>query len=135
MDPARTLIAITALVALGACAVPRSPSVAVLPGGGKDMAAFNADDIACREYSARRALEKSPPPDAMGLGTGPAVVEARGRAARGNDTETGTGSMFGGAPAPESDNSFTAQQRFDTAYVQCMSAKGHKVPVNQNMSS
>ncbi len=136
MDHLRRLTAIAAIAALSACAAsPRVPSVSVLPGGGKDMAAFNADDIACRDYSAARARDKGAPLDAMGLGTGAAVVEARSRTARGTDTETGTGSMFGGAPAPESDNSFTAQQRFDTAYLHCMSSMGHTVPVNRNMSS
>ena len=129
-------MAIAALATLGACAsAPSAPSVSVLPGGGKSMAAFNADDIACRGVSAQRTLDKGPPTDSMGLGASPAVVETRSQDARQSDTETGTGSLFGGAPAQEADNSFTPQQRFDTAYLKCMFSKGHQVPVNLNMTS
>jgi hypothetical protein len=136
MEKARTWMAIAALATLGACAsTPHAPSVSVLPGGGKSMEAFNADDVACRGVSAQRALDKGPPVDAMGLGTTPAVVEKRSTDALRTDTETGTGSLFGGAPAQEADNSFTAQQRFDTAYLKCMFSKGHQVPVNLNMTS
>ncbi|MEO8204287.1 MAG: hypothetical protein ABI630_10505 [Betaproteobacteria bacterium] len=45
-----------------------------------------------------------------------------------------TGSMFGNAPAAD-DKLLTLQQRYDTAYVQCMHSKGHQVPVGAAMSS
>jgi hypothetical protein len=136
MGKVRTSITVAVLFALGACAsAPHAPSVSVLPGGGKSMEVFNTDDIACRVLSAQHSFDKGPPTDGMGLGTSPAVVEPRSPEARRSDTETGTGSMFGGAPAQEADNSFTAQQRYDTAYLKCMFSKGHQVPVNLNMSS
>ena len=107
MVKVRTSIPVAVLFALGACAsVPHAPSVAVLPGGGKSMEVFNTDDIACRGLSAQRAFDKGKPSDGMGLGN-----------------------------THENDNSFTAQQRYDTAYLKCMFSKGHQVPVNLNMTS
>jgi hypothetical protein len=77
-----------ALVALvvGACAsVPSGPSVMALPGDGKSMEQFSADDGGCRQYAAQHVQSSS-----------------------------------GGPPR---------QYQFDMAYMQCMYAKGHRVPV------
>lgn len=121
----------------GACATAGGdgPSVAVLPGGGKTMVEFNADDVACRTTARARSTDSTPPRAAMGLSSEPAEIASRSGIALRTDTDTGTGSLFGGAQAPESDNSFTLQQRYDTAYLQCMHSKGHQIPVGDAMSS
>ena len=111
-----------------------APTVAVLPGGGKDMAAFNTDDIACRGDAQARASERSPVPAAMGLGR-TEVASSRSRLAIRESTDTTTGSVYGGAPAADASTAFTLQQRYDTAYVQCMFSKGHKIPMKEQMSS
>jgi hypothetical protein len=50
----RTVLAV-ALFALSACATaPRGPSVMVLPGSGKTLEDFKADDAACREWATRQ---------------------------------------------------------------------------------
>jgi hypothetical protein len=129
--------ALAAALLAGACAtVPagNAPSVAVLPGGGKDMASFNKDDIACRGDAHARANDNTPLPTAMGLGGRTEVASTRGRLALRDSTDTTTGSVYGGAPAANA-GTFTVQQRYDTAYVQCMFSKGHKIPVNEAMSS
>ena len=78
-----------AVLLLGACAgtPPTRPSLLSLPGTGKTLEQFNADDAGCRQYAA---------------------VHAAGSAG-GEWTQ--------------------AQRAYDYAYVQCMFAKGHKVPV------
>lgn len=112
-----------------------SPTVEVLPGGGKDMVAFNADDIACRSTATSRANENSPLPTAMGLGDRQEVVaSSRGRATLRENADSTTGSIYGGAPAANAGTP-TAQQRFDTAYVQCMFSKGHQIPLKEQLSS
>lgn len=129
------VIAIALFAEACATAGRDGPSIAVLPGGGKSMSEFNADDITCRTTARARSTDRGPPPAAMGLSSEPALVASRGRIALRPETDTGTGSIFGGALAPASDNSFTPQQRYDTAYLQCMHSKGHKIPVSDAMSS
>lgn len=127
-----------ALMAGGCASVPaetgNAPSVGVLPGGGKTMAQFNTDDVACRGVAHARANDNTPLPVAMGLGS----VEVASSSSRVTmrdrtvDTES-TGSIYGNAPAIDP-KMLTVQQRYDTAYVQCMYSKGHKIPVSGAMS-
>ena len=123
-----------ALLASACASVPagNAPSVAVMPGGGKDMAQFNVDDIACRDTARSKANTHSPLPVAMGLGDRIEVASTRSAPAVRTSPEA-TGSVYGGAIADET-GTFTAQQRFDTAYVGCMFSKGHKIPVGEGMS-
>jgi hypothetical protein len=72
------MLPIVAGVLLGACA--SGPRVMVLPGTGKTLDQFHADDAACREWVAQK--------------TSP-----------------------------------TSQWRYDMAYMQCMYAKGNRIPV------
>lgn len=112
-----------------------SPTVEVLPGGGKDMVAFNADDIACRTTATSRVNERSPLPTGMGLGDRQEVVaSSRAQGTPRNNAEMSTGSVYGGAPAADAGVP-TPQQRFDTAYVQCMFSKGHQIPLKEQLSS
>lgn len=136
--PARAVSCAVAFALIaGACAsVPmgNAPTVAVLPGGGKSMPEFNSDDIACRDTARTRANENAPLPVAMGLGQQTEVVAStRGRIAL-RDNVDSTGSVFGGSPAADA-GTVTAQQRYDTAYVQCMHSKGHRIQVGEAMSS
>jgi hypothetical protein len=125
-----------AFLAVACAALPggNAPTVEVLPGGGKDMVAFNADDIACRSTARTRANENTPLPTAMGLGKSEVVASSRGRLTLRDNADSTTGSVYGGALAPDA-VAPTAQQRFDTAYLQCMFSKGHKIPMKEQMSS
>jgi hypothetical protein len=127
--------AIAAALVTGACAslpADSAPTVGVLPGGGKNMAQFNVDDIACRTTATAKAKENTPLPTAMGLGDRVEVASTRGRLAIRDSTES-TGSVFGNAVATDN-TTFTRQQRYDTAYVSCMYSKGHKIPVGEALS-
>jgi hypothetical protein len=127
--------AIAAALVTSACTslpADSAPTVGVLPGGGKDMAQFNVDDIACRSVATAKAKENTPLPTAMGLGNKIEVASTRSRVAI-RDSSESTGSVYGGAVATDN-TAFTTQQRYDTAYVSCMFSKGHKIPVGEAMS-
>jgi hypothetical protein len=75
---ARVALALCAAALLGACVT--GPRVVALPGSGRTLQEFDADDAGCRTWAAGHA---------------------------------GAGSQW----------------RYDTAYLQCMYARGHRVPV------
>ena len=118
--------------ACGSLPADNAPTVAVMPGGGKNMAQFNTDDIACRDTARGKANQHTPLPVAMGLGERIEVASARGAVVLRDNSES-TGSVYGGSVAEDS-AAFTTQQRFDTAYVGCMYTKGHKIPIGEAMS-
>jgi hypothetical protein len=88
------VLVLLSLGLLGGCAtMPAAPSVMALPGSGKSLEQFYADDTACRESAAQRTRA------------------------------TAQGVPFGyyyGAEEP--------QYWYDTAYLQCMYAKGNRIP-------
>jgi hypothetical protein len=126
---------------LGACAtVPSGPSVMALPGTGKTFDRFRADDMDCRQYAdvqiggtnANQAAGESIAKSAA-LGT---VVGAAAGAALGGSSGAGVGAGSGlligtlaGTGAGDR-SAYGVQRRYDYAYVQCMYAQGHKVPVS-----
>jgi len=136
-----TVIAIA--LAMSACTtVPTGPSRMALPGAGKSFEQFNDDDRTCRTYSLNQSngvsankagndsfIESAAVGTAVGALLGAAVGGHEG-AAVGAGTGLLFGSAAGGAAAEQS--SYTVQQRYDNAYIQCMYAKGHKVPVSGN---
>mgnify|MGYP001174159670 CR=1 FL=1 len=132
------------VAALAACAsVPSGPSMLVLPGTGKSFDQFRGDDAMCRQY-AQQQTGASPQEvaDASGvrsaaLGTaigavaGAAVGGSRGAAVgAGGGLLVGSASGAGAAQVSASG----MQRRYDHAYVQCMYAQGHRVPVAGQMS-
>jgi hypothetical protein len=86
----------SAVLALAGCATaPTEPGILALPGSGKSLEQFQADEVECRGYASTRV-----------------------------------------SVAPASDaTSYDAQRRYDFAFVQCMYAKGHKVPVSGGYTS
>lgn len=111
-----------------------------LPGTGKSFDQFRADDIECRNYaqvqtggttanqSANDAALKSA---VVGTAVG-AVAGAAMGGHEGAGVGAGTGLLVGsmaGAGAAESSAGGT-QRQYDNAYIQCMYAKGEKVPVS-----
>src|SRR6185437_16012270 len=136
--------AAVAVLVLGGCAVapPVGPSVAAMPGQGKTFEAFQADDVACRQYAALQTGVA--PQDAanqslvgstalgtvLGAAAGAAIGAAAGNPAMGAAIGAGSGAVLGtgyGAGAAQY-SADTVQYRYDTGYVQCMSAKGESVP-------
>jgi outer membrane lipoprotein SlyB len=135
------LTVLAAALLLGACAtVPDGPGVMVLPGSAKSFDQFRADDLSCRQFASLQTGGKSPrqaveEDTARGAVVGAALGAVAGAAiggSRGAGIGAGTGLLFGTATgaAATSEAGWPVQRRYDNAYVQCMYAAGHKVPVS-----
>jgi hypothetical protein len=136
---------LAAAALLAACAsVPHGPSVMVLPGTGKSFDQFQTDDWVCRQWASQQTggatTQKAATETtvtgaaigtAVGAAVGAAIGAAAGSAATGAAVGAGvglTGGTIGGASAAEG-TVRAIQRRYDIAYMQCMYAKGHRVPV------
>lgn len=131
---------IVAVLALAGCVtVPTGPSVMALPGSGKTFDQFRFDDGSCRQFAydqvggttATAAAQQSGVNTAavgtlLGAAAGAAIEGGHG-AAVGAGTGLALGGLVGTSTAETS--AYGAQRRYDNAYVQCMYAKGHRVPV------
>lgn len=100
---------------LGACATPPAalpvgPSVLVLPGADKPFEQFVGDDAACGRFAAGRS-------------GGSALTQA---AAAGDPPSSGKGD----GRYDEERSAVTLQEAYDIGYLQCMYAKGHRVPID-----
>ncbi len=131
---------------LGACvSMPKGPSIMVLPGTGKTFDQFRYDDVECRQFadfqvggksSSDIAADSAAKSAAVGTIVGAAAGAALGGRS-GAATGAGGGLLFGsaaGAGAGET-SAYGLQRRYDYAYIQCMYAKGHKVPVSGRLTS
>jgi len=131
---------------LGACvSMPKGPSVMVLPGTGKSFDQFRYDDVECRQFADVQIGGTSPSDAAADSAAKSAVVgtaigAAAGAALGGRSgaaAGAGGGLLIGsaaGAGAGET-SAYGLQRRYDYAYIQCMYAKGHKVPVSGRLTS
>lgn len=133
------LVAFTLSLAACAIAPPSGPSMLVLPGTGKSFEQFQVDDGACRQFASAQiggstaeqaAMDSQVRSAALGTVVGAAAGAAIG-GSRGAGVGAGTGLLFGTAAGSGSGASsgYSAQRRYDNGYVQCMYAKGHRVPV------
>lgn len=132
-------------VSLAACAsIPSGPSAMALPGTGKSFDQFRADDFHCREYARlqvggetpERAEQKAAAKSAvvgtiLGAAAGAAIGSASGDMGAGAAIGGGTGLLFGSAAGAghAAASRREAQRLYDHAYMQCMYAMGHKIPV------
>lgn len=134
-------LAPAAAALLGACAtVPSGPGVLVLPGSTKSFDAFRIDDGVCRQFAHVQIGGTTPSQAATGAGVGGAVVgtavgAAAGAAIAGSSgagVGAGVGLLTGTAVGAGYgyDSWWVLQRRYDNAYLQCMYAKGNKVPVS-----
>ncbi|MGE5523128.1 MAG: hypothetical protein ACM3SS_05380 [Rhodospirillaceae bacterium] len=132
--------AAVAVLAAGCVSMPTGPSMMVLPGTGRTFDEFRADDMTCRQYAydniggntAQRAAEDAGVKSAavgtlLGAAVGAAANGGQG-AAVGAGVGMGMGGLVGTGAAETS--AYGAQRRYDNAYIQCMYAKGHRVPVS-----
>lgn len=136
----RVLLALSVpLLFTGCASLPTGPSVMALPGTGQSFEKFRYDDAACKQFATAQiggtsANEESKQSFTRNAVVGTMIGTAIGAAAGGrNGVGVGAagglamGSMIG---AGESQGSMhETQRRYDNAYVQCMYASGHKVPV------
>lgn len=138
-------LAPVALLLLGACATfPPGPAVLALPGSTKSFDQFRVDDGVCRQYALEQVGGVPASQAAANAGVGSAVV--------GTAIGAGAGALIGGSSgaavgagvglvtgAAVGTNyaygaGYGVQQRYDYAYLQCMYAKGNKVPVSRAYS-
>ena len=138
-------LAVVGLLGLAACAVqpPEGPRVAAMPGPGKSLEQFQADNARCQQVGAQAAGPLTPGQaatqsgvgsavagTALGAGAGALLGSAAGAVGGGAAIGAGVGllagSVLGTAAAQQS--AAVLQHAYDVAYTQCMSAAGHKVP-------
>ena len=140
----RTLISLcclSALLGLTACAsYPSGPSVMAMPGEGKTFEQFQADDMSCRQYAQYQdggvsAQQNATNSALTSAAVGTAVGAAAGALIGGNHQGAGVGAGAGllmgsmaGSGAANASARMT-QRRYDQAYIQCMYAKGERVPI------
>ena len=128
------------LLLLGGCAtMPTGPSVMVYPGTGKTFDQFRYDDMRCRQFALEYVGGASPSQNATQSGvasavTGTAVGAAAGALIGGHEgaaVGAGTGLLVGTMAGSETaqTSAYYSQQQYDNAYIQCMYANGHLVPM------
>ena len=141
----KALICLVAL-GLGACAAipPAGPSVMVLPGTGSTFDRFRQDQAVCEQFARGSIGEATPAQAAENSAVNSAAVGAAVGAAAGSVIGAASGDPGGGAAVGAgigmlggtlsgidayNQTAYVMQERYDTAYVQCMYSKGHQVPV------
>lgn len=140
-------MAAAALLCLGltACAStgPAAPSFAVMPGKGKSYESFQREDQYCQAQAQAAIGYKSPGEEAnqsaigsaavgtaLGALGGAAIGSLSGNMGAGAAIGAGTGLVAGSVVGANNANATggSLQQRFDTTYAQCMTAKGNVIP-------
>lgn len=137
--PMRTL-PVAGLALLAGCTIlPDGPSLMALPGSSKSYEQFQGDDYLCRQAAlfqvggttpqqaaAQSGLASAAVGTAVGAAAGAAMGGGQG-AAVGSGVGLAAGSAAGAGAAQSS--GYNVQQRYDYAYLQCMYAKGNRIPV------
>ena len=137
-----TLLSLGAALAMVGCAVaPTSPTVMVLPGTQKSQAQFQADYAACQQQAqamlsgdAQAANDQAAATVVVGTVIGAAAGALLGQGSYHSDSSVawgaGTGMLIGSAAAGSSSqaSSYSLQQRFNAAFIQCMYLHGNQVP-------
>jgi uncharacterized protein YcfJ len=140
------VLGLTALLALAACTapMPTGPSVMALPPQGKTFEAFQEDEYVCRAYAIQATGGANPTQagqqaavgsavlgTALGAGVGAALGSLSGQAGAGAAVGGAAGLLMGSAVG--ANNAYAAsagaQNRYDSAYTQCMYSKGNAVHV------
>lgn len=125
----------------GCVMMPSGPMVTALPGSTKGFDEFRADDAICRGYAqsivvgpsqaaSNTAAASTIGATALGAAAGAIIGSVTGDAGTGAAIGAGTGLLFGGAYGADAlgYSSYQLQRQYDAAYVQCMYARGNRVP-------
>lgn len=145
MNVLSRITCISVALALTACATtPTGPSNMALPGTGKDFNAFRSADLSCRDFAFTQIGSKSVNQQynqslAATTAVGTVIGAAIGAAAGGGEGAAigaGVGALSGGAIGADTaaTSGENAQQKYDNAYLQCMYAAGHRIPVPASMA-
>jgi hypothetical protein len=128
---------------ISACATyPNGPSMMALPGTSSNFDQFRVDDAQCQSYASQgqgapqqaaqdSGLNSATVGTVVGAAAGALIGSASGNPGAGAAIGAGSGLLLGSAAGSDAYavTGYRAQERFDAAYVQCMYAKGHQVPV------
>jgi uncharacterized protein YcfJ len=131
------ITAVSALSLLAACAqAPLAPTVQVMPAPNKPFAAFQEDDVICRNYAQQSSAGVAESGNnqqvgtavvgtLLGAGLGAAIGGGHGAA-----IGAGAGALGGTAVGSNAAarGTLTAQQIYNNAYTQCMYSRGNQVP-------
>jgi hypothetical protein len=150
----RRLLMFTVLVmvsSLAACAtIPSGPSVMSLPGTGKNFEQFRIDDAVCRQFAYEQvggatgqqaaqdaAVKSAVVGTLLGAAAGAAIGSASGDMGAGAAIGAGSGLILGSATGTSysSVSYYESQRRYDHAYLQCMYAKGNRIPAYGRFTS
>ena len=146
MNAARTVLTVSLplLVLAGCAVVPTGPTAMVLPGSGKSFEQFRSDDMECRQYAhyqigGRTAEQAAVDSGVRSAAVGTVVGAVAGAAIGGHNgagVGAGTGLLLGSAAGSDAAqrSAYGSQRQYDNAYIQCMYAKGHQVPVPQSQA-
>lgn len=140
MKSSTLIAAVAALSLLGGCAsVPTGPSVMALPGSNRNFNDFRDDDIQCRQYASQQVAGPEHDPAVRDAVIGTAVGALAGAAIGGRNgagVGAGVGLLFGSVAGADASQRYAygSQRQYDNTYVQCMYARGHRVPVSGSMA-
>jgi hypothetical protein len=132
----KALVASSVLGLLGGCAsMPTGPSLPAMPGTGKNFNDFRVDDAQCRQYALQQVGGLANDAGVRSAIVGTAVGAVAGAAMGGHQgagVGAGAGLVVGSMVGAEANQSsaYGSQRQYDQTYIQCMYAKGHKVPVS-----
>ncbi|QPK64793.1 hypothetical protein IVG45_07550 [Methylomonas sp. LL1] len=126
---------------LSGCAnMPSGPSVMALPGSSMSFEQFQQDDYLCQQYASGQLDGSSANQAAADSQIGSAIVGAAIGAAAGAALGGGEGAAIGAGTGLVAGSiigageggraAYATQEGYDNAYIQCMYAKGHRVPVS-----
>jgi len=137
--PAAVILTVT-----GCASMPNGPSVMVLPGTGMSFDQFRNDNAICQQFAFSQVGGTTANQAGMNSGVMSAIIGAALGAAAGAAFGGGSGAAIGAGSgllagsivgtSTASSSMYADQQRYDAAYIQCMYAKGHQVPVSGQFS-
>lgn len=117
----------------------------VLPGTGLSFDQFRNDNAICQQFAFSQVGGTTANQAGMNSGVTSAIVGTALGAAAGAAFGGGSGAAIGAGSGllagsivgtgAASSSGYAAQQRYDAAYIQCMYAKGHQVPVSGQFSN
>jgi len=139
------VISSAVMLAITGCAnMPSGPGVMVLPGSGLSFDRFSNDNAICQQFALAQVGGTSPNQAGINSGVasaaaGTALGAAFGAAVgggKGAAIGAGTGLLAGGlvGTGTASSSMEINQQRYDAAFIQCMYAKGHQVPISGQLA-
>jgi uncharacterized protein YcfJ len=129
----------TAMVLQGCATAPMGPSMVAAKGPNVTFDQYEQDQAVCKQYASQETAGQAEQANnnavgsavlgtVLGAGLGAAIGGGRG-AAIGAAGGAAIGTSVGANQSTWSNMSI--QQRYDSVYLQCMSAKGNTVPVYQ----